>query len=203
MLTACLAFAAVALLVTITPGLDTMLVLRTTLTSGRRVGYLAATGIAGGCFVWAIAGALGLTALLAASELAFNAVRIGGACYLFWLGAQALWQTRRRTVEEELPLVSGRGALRTGFVTNLLNPKIGVFYMSLLPQFVPDGASMLWTSLLFALIHVAEGLVWCALLVFAAAAARRTLARPSVKRRFQQITGLAFIGFGVRLATDH
>ncbi|KAB2349579.1 LysE family translocator [Actinomadura rudentiformis] len=203
MLTACLAFAAVAALVTITPGLDTMLVLRTTVTSGRRIGYLAATGIAGGCFVWAIAGALGLTALLAASEVAFNVVRIAGACYLFWLGVQALWQTRRRTVEEELPAVSGAGALRTGFVTNLLNPKIGVFYMSLLPQFVPDGAPMLWTSLLFALIHVAEGLVWCALLVFAASAARRTLARPAVKRRFQQITGLAFIGFGVRLATDH
>ncbi|MFG2002784.1 LysE family translocator [Spirillospora sp. NPDC048911] len=206
MLTACLAFAAVAALVTITPGLDTMLVLRTTLTSGRRVGYLAALGIAAGCFAWAVAGALGLTALLAASELAFNAVRIAGAGYLFWLGAQALWQTRRRrTAEaaEELPSISGMGALRTGFVTNLLNPKVGVFYMSLLPQFVPDGATMLGTSLIFALIHVAEGLVWCALLVLAAAAARRTLARPSVKRRFQQITGLAFIGFGLRLATDH
>ncbi|GAA2586955.1 LysE family translocator [Actinomadura fulvescens] len=204
MLTACLAFAAVAALVTITPGIDTMLVLRTTVTSGRRAGYLAATGIGAGCLVWAVAGALGLTALLAASELAFDIVRVAGACYLFWLGAQALWQARRRTeTVEELPASSGTRAFRTGFVTNLLNPKAGVFYMSLLPQFVPDGASMLWTSLVFGLIHVAECLGWYALLVFAAAAARRRLARPSVRRRIQQITGLAFIGFGLRLAADH
>jgi threonine/homoserine/homoserine lactone efflux protein len=212
MLTACLTFAAVAALVTITPGLDTMLVLRTAIASGRRVGFLAGVGIGTGCLAWAVAGAVGLTAVLAASEFAFDALRLAGACYLLWLGGRALWHARggargRGTAESPAAaataaVISSRSALRTGFVTNLLNPKIGVFYMSLLPQFVPHDASVLWTSLLFAAIHGAEGLLWFALIVFAAGAARRTLTHPTVKRRLQQLTGLAFIAFGLRLATN-
>jgi threonine/homoserine/homoserine lactone efflux protein len=211
-LTACLTFAAVAALVTITPGLDTMLVLRTSLTSGRQAGFLTGIGVGTGCLAWAVAGAVGLTAVLAASRFAFEALRIAGACYLLWLGGQALWRARRRTTgsagsagsatEADIP-ISGRTAFRTGFVTNLLNPKAGVFYMSLLPQFVPHDAPVLWTSLLFAVIHDVEGMLWFALIVFAAGAARRTLTRPMVRRRLQQLTGLAFIGFGLRLATDH
>ncbi|WP_328594973.1 LysE family translocator [Actinomadura macrotermitis] len=204
MLTACLAFAAVALLVTVTPGLDTMLVLRATVTGGRRVGYVAGLGVAAGCLAWAVASAAGLTALLSASRLAFDALRVAGACYLLWLGARALWTARRATAEapaEEGPM-TGRAALRTGFDTNLLNPKIGVFYMSLLPQFVPDGASVFWTSLLFAAIHAVQGLLWFGLVVGVAGAARRMLARPAVRRRVQQVTGLAFIGFGLRLAAE-
>lgn len=208
MLTACLTFAAVAALVTITPGLDTMLVLRTAVAGGRRVGFLAGIGIGAGCLAWAVAGAVGLTAVLAASRFAFDALRLAGACYLLWLGGQALWHARggghrrRSSADSADTPISGRAAFRTGFVTNLLNPKIGVFYMSLLPQFVPDGASVLWTSLLFAVIHDIEGMLWFTLIVFAAVTARRTLTRPTVKRRLQQLTGIAFIGFGLRLATD-
>ncbi|MFF5263611.1 LysE family translocator [Actinomadura viridis] len=206
MMTACLAFAAMAVLITITPGLDTMLVLRTTLTGGRRIGYLAALGVTAGCLTWAVAGAAGLTALLAASRTAFDVLRVAGACYLLWLGGRALWQARRRgTAHEDVPDVdfTARSAFRTGLVTNLLNPKIGVFYMSLLPQFVPDGAPVFGTSLLFALIHAALGLLWFALVALAAGAARRALSRPAARRRLQQITGVAFIAFGLRLATTH
>ncbi|MFI6515822.1 LysE family translocator [Spirillospora sp. NPDC050679] len=207
MLSACLAFALVAALVTVTPGLDTMLVLRATVASGRRTGMLAGAGVALGCLAWALASAVGLTALLAASELAFDVLRVAGAAYLLWLGGRALWTARRRTgdapAEEAAGPPGGLAALRTGFVTNLLNPKIGVFYMSLLPQFVPDGASVFWTSMAFALIHAAQGLLWFGLLVGVAGAARRTLARPEVKRRIQQATGVAFIGFAVKLAADH
>ncbi|MCP9949108.1 LysE family translocator [Actinomadura madurae] len=205
MLTACLAFAAAAALVTITPGLDTMLVLRATVTGGRRAGGLAAVGVASGCLCWALASAAGLTALLAASRVAFDVLRAAGACYLLWLGGRALWRARREAtsaIEAPDAELSGRAALRTGFTTNLLNPKIGVFYMSLLPQFVPEGASMFWTSLLFAAIHALQGVLWFTLVVGAAGAARRTLARPAVKRRVQQVTGLAFIGFGLRLAVE-
>ncbi|WP_067487802.1 LysE family translocator [Actinomadura hibisca] len=207
MLSACLAFALVAALVTITPGLDTMLVLRATVAAGRRTGLLAGTGVALGCLTWAMASAVGLTALLAASELAFDVLRVAGALYLVWLGGRALWTARRRTgdaaAEEADAPLGGLAALRGGFVTNLLNPKIGVFYMSLLPQFVPDGASVFWTSLLFALIHAAQGMLWFGLLVGVAGAARRTLARPEVKRRIQQVTGVAFLGFAAKLAADH
>ncbi|MGH3244567.1 MAG: LysE family translocator [Spirillospora sp.] len=206
MLTACLTFAAVAALVTITPGVDTMLVLRTTVTSGRRTGYLASAGVASGLLCWAAASAAGLTALLAASRVAFDVLRIAGACYLLWLGAQALWKARRKARDtEEAPdaSVSGPAALRIGLTSNLLNPKVGVFYMSMLPQFIPDGAPTFGTSMLFGVIHVAEVLVWLGLVAVAASAARRLLSRPTVKRRLQQATGVAFIGFGVRLAVEH
>ncbi|MBA8952100.1 LysE family translocator [Actinomadura namibiensis] len=207
MLTACLAFAAVAALVTVTPGLDTMLVLRATVTGGRRTGLLAGLGVALGCLTWALASAVGLTALLAASRLAFDVLRVAGAAYLLWLGGRALWTARRGRAAGEAGTadapMSWREALRTGFTTNLLNPKIGVFYMSLLPQFVPQGASMFWTSMLFAAIHAVQGLLWFGLLAAVAGAARRVLGRPAVRRRLQQVMGVAFIGFGLKLAADH
>lgn len=206
MLTACLAFAAMAALLTITPGVDTMLVLRSTVTGGRRTGLLSSAGVVTGLICWAMTSALGLTALLAASRLAFDVLRVAGACYLLWLGGRALWNARRATRDIPEPpetRTSGLTAFRTGLTTNLLNPKVGVFYMSLLPQFIPDGASVFWTSTLFAAVHAAEGLLWLGLVVAAAGAARRVLARPAVKRRLQQVTGLAFIGFGLRLATEH
>ena len=204
MLTAIVAFAAVAALVTITPGLDTVLVLRTTVSSGRRAGLLAGLGVNLGCLTWATASAVGLTALLAASRFAFDALRIAGACYLCWLGARALWTARRAAAESAdgpaETMSSAAAALRQGLVTNLLNPKVGLFYMSLLPQFIPDGAPILRTSLLFALIHNLEGMLWFTIIIFAAGAARSALARPDIKRRLQQLTGIAFIGFGLRLA---
>ncbi|NYD50972.1 threonine/homoserine/homoserine lactone efflux protein [Actinomadura luteofluorescens] len=195
-----------AALLTITPGVDTMLVVRTTVAGGRRTGLLASAGVVTGLLCWALMSAIGLTAMLAASRLAFDAVRLAGACYLLWLGLRALWTARRRApgASEERPPAPaiGRAAFRAGLTTNLLNPKVGVFYMSLLPQFVPDGASVFWTSMLFAAVHAAESLLWLAVIVAAAGAARRALTRPAVKRRLQQVTGLAFIGFGVRLAVD-
>jgi threonine/homoserine/homoserine lactone efflux protein len=96
--------------------------------------------------------------------------------------------------------MSGAAAIRQGLATNLLNPKVGLFYMSLLPQFIPDGAPVLWTSLLFALIHNLEGMLWFTIIIFAAGAARSALSRPAIKLRLQQLTGVAFIGFGLRLA---
>ena len=206
MLAACLAFAAMAALLTITPGVDTMLVVRNTVAGGRRAGLLSSTGVVTGLLCWALMSAIGLTAMLAASRLAFDAVRLAGACYLLWLGLRALWTARHGTPgtsgERPPAPASGRAAFRAGLTTNLLNPKVGVFYMSLLPQFVPDGASVFWTSMLFAAIHAAEGLLWLAVIVAAAGAARRALTRPAVRRRLQQVTGLAFIGFGVRLAVE-
>jgi threonine/homoserine/homoserine lactone efflux protein len=202
-LTAALAFAAVAALVTITPGLDTVLVLRTTLGSGRRTGYLAGIGVGTGCLLWAVASAAGLTAVLAASRVAFDALRLVGAGYLLWLGARALWSARRvASPPADMPPahMSDRAAFRQGLTTNLLNPKVGVFYMSLLPQFVPHDAPVFWTSLLFAAIHDVEGLAWFAFVVLAAGAARRMLIRPPVARTLQRLTGIAFICFGIRLA---
>jgi threonine/homoserine/homoserine lactone efflux protein len=207
-LTALLTFTAVAVVLTITPGLDTMLVLRTAIGAGARVGLLAGLGIGLGCYVWGVATAVGLTALLAASELAFTVLRIAGAAYLVWLGGRALWNARKRgattpEADDAPPTrVGALAAIRNGFLTNLLNPKIGVFYMTLLPQFVPPGRSVFWTTLALVTIHNVLGMLWFGLLTSAARTMRHRLTRPNVKRRIEQASGIAFLGFGVQLATQ-
>lgn len=220
-----MAFAVFAALLTITPGLDTLLVLRVAATSGRRAGVAAAAGIALGCLAWAGASAVGLTALLAASRLAFDIVRVAGAAYLCWLGARSLWSLRRagrragpadvesRPAVESRPTVerqeqvesrpwSAWRALRTGLTTNLLNPKVGVFYLSVLPQFLPPGLHPLAGSLLLAVIHDLQGLLWLTALALLVHRARGWFTRAAVRRRFEQVTAAVFIALGLRLALD-
>ena len=214
------AFAVFAAVLTVTPGLDTMLVLRTTAMAGRRTGLASVLGIALGCLVWAVAGALGVTAVLSASRVAFEVLRTAGVAYLCWLGARAIWQARAAaalpsTVDSSEPRSSEPGsgqprssqaqssaptAFRTGLATNLLNPKVGVFYLSVMPQFLSAAGNALAGSLGLGAIHVVEGLVWLSLVVLAVNRARGWLTRPTVKRRLEQLTGVAFLGFGLRLA---
>jgi threonine/homoserine/homoserine lactone efflux protein len=200
------AFAVFAAILAVTPGLDTMLVLRTAATGGRRAGLAAVLGIALGCLMWAVASALGVTAVLSASRLAFEVLRIAGVAYLSWLGLSALWHARRSVpagTGEQVPAGAsggpGRG-LRVGFTTNLLNPKVGVFYVSVMPQFLPTGVNPLAGTLTLAAIHIVEGLVWLSLVVLVVHRARGWLNRAGVRRRLQQLTGVAFLGFGLRLA---
>ncbi|GAA3128578.1 LysE family translocator [Streptosporangium carneum] len=221
MLAALLAFTVVALILTVSPGPDTVIVLRTTVASGRRAGFLAGLGVNLGCYAWGVATALGLTALLAASDAAYTAVRVAGVAYLVWLGARALWNARPGVTaageREEpalpttptptptragAPAVRALATMRTGFVTNLLNPKVGIIYMTLLPQFVPAGVPVLPATLLLVTVHNLLGMAWFTLVVLAAHLMRRGLARPSVRRRMERLTGLVFIGFGVRLAVE-
>jgi threonine/homoserine/homoserine lactone efflux protein len=191
---------------TITPGLDTLLVLRTTAVSGRSAGLAAAVGIGLGCLVWAVASAVGVTALLAASRVAFEVLRVAGVVYLCWLGGRALWQARRPHPQPSLieapANMRGTQALRIGLTTNLLNPKVGVLYLSVMPQFLPTGINPLAGSVLLGAIHVGEGLVWMTLVVLAVNLARAWLTRPSVRRRFEQLTGVLLLGFGLKLALD-
>ncbi|GAB3284440.1 LysE family translocator [Parasphingorhabdus pacifica] len=204
-------FAVVAVLGVITPGLDTMLVLRHGLLAGRRGGLAAVFGVAAGCLVWGTASIAGLTALLAASDLAYNLVRVLGAAYLIWLGSTALWRTlprnRRAAPEarhaEEAPVPVGtRSAFRAGLLTNLLNPKVGVFYISLLPQFLPSGpAATGWGGVLVA-IHVVVGLVWLSGLVWIAGRARAFLLRERVRRVLDRLTATVLVGLGVKLAAE-
>ncbi|OUC91900.1 LysE family translocator [Streptosporangium minutum] len=212
MLASLLAFTVVALILTVSPGPDTVIVLRTTVSSGRRAGFLAGLGVNLGCYAWGVATALGLTALLAASDAAYTAVRIAGVAYLVWLGVRALWNARRAVPAEAAGAADGTGGggppvralaiMRTGFVTNLLNPKVGVIYMTLLPQFVPADVPVLPATLLLVTIHNLLGAAWFAIVVLAAGLMRRGLSRPVVRRRMEQLTGLVFIGFGIRLAAE-
>jgi RhtB (resistance to homoserine/threonine) family protein len=205
MVHALIVFAAFAAVLTITPGLDTMLVLRTAALTGRRAALAAVAGIGSGVMVWAVASALGVTAVLTASEVAFTLLRVAGAIYLCWLGYRALRPRKPAAVAEAPAEAAPRGAgraFRTGFTTNMLNPKVGVFYLSALPQFLPDGVNPLAASVALAGVHVLEGTIWLSALVFVVGWARAWLTRPTVKRRLEQATGVVFVAFGLKLAID-
>jgi threonine/homoserine/homoserine lactone efflux protein len=199
--TALIAFVAAAALLTITPGLDTAMVLRTAAVEGHRTAALAALGIVLGCLAWGAAVALGLGVLLAASSLAYTVLKWAGAAYLAWLGIKLILQPRSRF---DLGAASGpRGNwLARGFLNNLLNPKIGVFYVSFLPQFVPAHAAAAPFIFLLAAIHAALGVIWFAALIAATSPIRRWLSRRAVVRWIDRVTGAVFIAFGLRLALD-
>jgi threonine/homoserine/homoserine lactone efflux protein len=201
--TALLTWTLVAALGVMTPGIDTMLVLRHTMLGGRRTGFATVVGIATGCLVWATASLAGLTALLAASTVAYDVVRIAGAAYLVWLGVTAIWKSRKpASGGVEVPAAPGwLSAFRAGMVTNLLNPKVGVFYMSLLPQFLPKSSSVTWGVLLVA-IHLAVTFVWFPLVIGLAARARKFLLRDKVRRWLDRVTATVLIGLGIKLVTD-
>ena len=205
--TALVSFAVVAALLTITPGLDTALVLRSALVQGRRLAIATGTGIITGAFVWGIAASVGLAALLRASEVAFTVLRVVGAAYMVFLGARLLWTQviRPRAIDDDgapdaaLPR-RWWGAWSKGLLTNLLNPKVGAFYVAVLPQFLPPGSNELLMGILLAAVHGIETAAWFALIIFGAQRVRRWLTRPVVRRSIDGVTGAALIGFGVRLA---
>ena len=198
--TSLIAFFAAASLLTIAPGLDTALVLRTAASAGPRRAALAGLGVAVGCFGWAILVALGLGALLAASQVAYTMLRWIGAAYLVWVGYKMLRNPRRSFVPERGDNEGQRVAFTTGLLTNLLNPKVGVFYVSFLPQFVPQGASVAPYILLLGAIHAVLGLIWFSCLIIATRPLARLLERPSVVQTCDRLTGGMFVAFGVGLA---
>ncbi|MGP4018134.1 LysE family translocator [Saccharopolyspora sp. 5N708] len=202
-------FVLVAVIGVLTPGLDTMLILRHSLLGGRRAGVATYLGINLGCVVWGTASVAGLTALLTASQLAYDIVRVAGAVYLLWLGGSALWKSLPRNRvqhDSELPGTSvgltGPAALRAGLATNLLNPKVGVFYISLLPQFLPTGpAAFVWGPLLVA-AHISIGLLWSTALVWVAGRARALLQRQRVRAWLDRLTATVLVGLGLKLAVE-
>ncbi|MFM5886536.1 MAG: LysE family translocator [Novosphingobium sp.] len=195
------AYLAAATLLTITPGVDTAMVLRAATAEGRRAGLLAALGINLGCLIWGAAVALGLGAVLAASTLAFTAVRLAGAAYLVWLGI-GLLRHPRSALAQSVADSGRRSAFWRGLLTNLLNPKIGVFYISFLPQFVPAGAPVAATTFLLAVLHGVLGLIWFAILIAATVPLGRLLRQPRTLRLLDRLTGAVFVGFGVKLAVS-
>lgn len=199
------AFAGIAAVVTLTPGADTMLVVRSALVRGRRAGLLTTLGICSGLFLHAALSALGLSVLLLGSARAFEAVKLAGALYLGWLGLSAL-RSAARGAPAPLPGAAaaaparGRRSFAEGLLTNVLNPKVAVFYLAFLPQFVGPGDPVLARSLLLAGIHCVEGLVWLSLVTLFVARLRPLLAGPRVQRALESVTGVVFIAFGVKLA---
>ncbi len=202
-LTALAAFVAAATLVTIAPGLDTVLVLRTAATGGPRRAGLSALGIVCGCLTWALIVAVGLGALLAASQLAYTILKWAGAAYLVWLGVKML-RHPRRSFAAAGPGDSrrGGGAFARGLYTNLLNPKVGVFYVSFLPQFVPHGVAVGPFVLLLGAIHATLGLIWLGCLIAAFRPIAGFFNKAAVVQTLDRLIGGVFVAFGLGLALE-
>ena len=202
-----LAFALVAAVLTITPGADTLLVVRNTLRGGRRDGILTTAGICSGLYVHALLSAVGVSALLARSIAAFTVLKLAGACYLVWLGIQSLRAgLARPTANAEIPTaaaVATARSFREGLLTNLLNPKVIVFYLALLPQFVSPGDAVLPKSLLLAAIHFAEGILWLALVAYLVDRSRRFFLKQALRRWLDTACGALLVALGAKLALEH
>ncbi|WP_298215601.1 LysE family translocator [Acidocella sp.] len=197
-----LAFIAAAAVLTITPGVDTAMVLRACAAGGRGPGWAAALGICLGCLVWGAAVALGLGAVLRAAPQIYEIVKYAGTAYLVWVGVNLLLHPRRALEAGGAAPRRGawRAAFRRGLLTDLLNPKIGVFYVTFLPQFIPAGASVAAEGVMLALIHVGMTLGWFAVLIAASAPLAQRLREPRIIAALDRVAGGVFILFGVRLA---
>ncbi|KAA5971860.1 LysE family translocator [Pantoea sp. M_9] len=197
---ALLAFSFAALLLTLTPGLDTALVLRTATVEGRKQAVHAALGISTGCLVWGAAVAFGLGALIAVSELAYDILKYCGALYLSWLGINMLLRPRKQLALADNTAKKGSNWFLKGVLGNALNPKIGIFYVSFLPQFIPQGHSpVLWTFILVG-IHIAIGTSWSMALISATRPLATILRKEKVIRWMDRTTGAIFLAFAARLA---
>ena len=200
---ALLAYSFAALLLTLTPGLDTALILRTATVESRKKAFHAALGINTGCFIWGALVAFGLGALLTASELGYNLLKWCGAAYLCWLGLQLILKPRRQLDIRQTTHPSSTNWFIKGMLGNVLNPKIGVFYVSFLPQFIPAGHSpVLWTFLLVS-IHIIIGTLWSSLLITGTRFASGLLKKSLFVQWMDRVTGGVFLLFAARLALSN
>jgi threonine/homoserine/homoserine lactone efflux protein len=201
------AFLAISAVVIVTPGQDTALTIRNTLLGGRAAGVATAAGVAIGQACWTLAASLGLTALIVASEPVFAAIRLLGAAYLIYLGATTLLAALRgarghgdSNVRNRNGFLSGASALRQGAISNLGNPKMAIFFSSLLPQFVRPDAPAFLAMLGLGLVFVTMTLLWLSAYAAVLARAGAVLTRPRVRRAFDATMGALLVAFGVRLA---
>jgi threonine/homoserine/homoserine lactone efflux protein len=204
------AFVLVATLLAVTPGADTLLVVRNVLGRGRRAGLATIGGIAGGCFVHAVLSAVGVSLILVRSAEAFQLLKWGGAAYLIVLGIQSIrgW-CRTDDAGPAAPAGSsdpaGAGRLRSfleGLLTNVLNPKVGLFYLAFLPQFIRPGDPVFTRSLLLGALHVGIGVVWLSLLSLSVARIRPLVESRLWRARLEGASGAVLIALGVRLAAE-
>lgn len=201
------AYIAAAAAVTLAPGPDTIFVLATGVQTGTRAGIAATLGIATGCLAHAAMAALGLSALIAASPVAFDVLRIAGAIYLLWIGAKALhaaaatWRNRAPLPAQTLGEATVWQAYRRGAITNVLNPKVGIFYMAFLPQFAnPALGNLAVQILLLAAIHIVLGIIWLSTLAAVSGRATASLARNNrVRAWLDGVAGTIYIALGVRM----
>jgi RhtB (resistance to homoserine/threonine) family protein len=204
-----LVFVGVAAIVIIVPGPDTAVVTKNVLLHGRRAALATSFGVSAGLLVWTVAAAVGVASVVRASAVAFIVLKLIGALYLIWLGVQALRAAGRATCAEPASPVAARpgmgalGGFRQGLVSDLANPKIGVFFTSLLPQFVDPGRPVLLPFIALGTVFVLMTVLWLSAYCLLAARAAETLRRPRVSAALDRLTGVVLIAIGLRVATEH
>ncbi|GAA5514973.1 homoserine/homoserine lactone efflux protein [Deinococcus carri] len=197
-----LGFVVFSLLLTITPGADTALVTRAALAGGRSAGFGAVLGVSSGLLFHATLSALGLSVILSRSAALYEGVKLAGAAYLLYLGVRA-WLDARHTAQTPVGEARPLGflaAFAQGLTTNVLNPKVALFYLTVLPQFVPPGAGALPHALALALIHFTWGVLWLGTLVLLIGTLAPRLRTPRVRASLERVTGGAMVLLGLRVA---
>lgn len=202
-----ISFIIAAFILIVIPGPDQALITRYAIAGGRRAGLMTMAGGALGVSIHATAAALGISALLLASATAFTVLKVAGAIYLVWMGIQTLLSARQTlrkgdqgADDESSTGFSGLKCLRQGFLSNSLNPKVALFFVTFLPQFIPSGADVLPRALLLSGVFALIYLAWFSLYVVIVDRIGNVFRRPQVRARIEQVTGLLLVGFGIRLA---
>jgi threonine/homoserine/homoserine lactone efflux protein len=198
MLHTLLTFMLVAILLSLTPGVATALVVRNAARGGRRQAFLTTSGNSVGVLAWAGFAAVGIAAVVAASAAVFDAVKLAGAAMLLVIGVRSLLGRH----DADVLSTRGRSAFREGLVTSLANPKLAAFFVALFPQFIPRGAPVLPSALAMAVVIVAVDLIWYSMLALLVARARKAFTEGGWGRRIERLTGAVLIGLGVRLALE-
>ncbi|MBJ3809574.1 LysE family translocator [Streptomyces flavofungini] len=205
MLTTLIAFLGACTLIAASPGPSTVLIIKQSLRS-RRAGFMTVLGNETGVFIWGVVAACGLTALLAASQFAYDVMRVVGAAVLLGFGAQTLWNARKKKAdaEDDAPVKarSSWASYRSGLLLNLANPKAAVFAMSFLPQFVPSGAPQLPVMIGLAALWAVYEVGYYGLYVWFVGRMKAVLSRAAVRRRLEQVSGGVLVLLGVRLAIE-
>jgi threonine/homoserine/homoserine lactone efflux protein len=212
------AFVAFSVVLTITPGIDMALVARSALSRGRNAAFMTTLGIVTGLPVHAFLSAVGLSVILSQSALAFETVKLLGAGYLVYLGVRTIISAGKSSGKHDTEAVSQASTLQVrtreetmsiyrrsyieGLLNNLLNPKVALFYLTFLPQFMSAGDPVIARSLLMGLIHAAEGIIWLMLYAYFLSRLSQLMSRPSVRRNIERVTGLLLVGLGVRLVWE-
>jgi threonine/homoserine/homoserine lactone efflux protein len=202
-----LVYVGVVVAIALLPGPDTAVVTKNALIHGREAALGTAMGVNVGLSVWTLATALGVAAILRSSATVYDALKLAGALYLIWIGAHALWDSRRARRDASAGAASGRaidgrGGFLQGVISNLANPKVGIFFTSLLPQFVSPHSSALLQMLMLGGIFIAFNVFWMCSYALAAVRLAHVLSRPRVKAAVDRVSGLVLVGVGIRLAIE-
>ena len=199
-----LAFIGIATVVVVVPGPDMALVARNVIRHGRAAGYATSIGICVGTLGWALAAGFGVATLLAASAAAFTALKLAGAAYLIYLGITSLRGHDAFAVDGETgrPGLPHHRAFLQGLLSALLNPKLGVFFLTLLPQFIASGDPVALRALQLAVIFDLIGITWLLTYTTMLGAIGAALSRPGPRRAMRYLTGTVLVGLGGRVALE-